>query len=409
MTTPRADRLELSEFASRRKALLGHLRGSVALILAGDYDAHLNVPYRPHPHFEYLTGVTDEPGAMLLLDPNHPIADRRVMLFLKPLNPEVEQWDGLRLPIGSALKSGTGIATIHRTTALPRFLGEAVRRSRKMACLHPLALHTQPVSPDLAIFRQVAERIPGATIEDRSTVLAEMRSVKSKGEIALMQKAIDITASGFEAVMQSLKPGQNEFDVQETIEHAYKTHGARSLAFRTISGGGINSTVLHYHANNAPLEDGDLICIDSGAQIGGYSADITRTLPVNGRFTKRQREVYEIVLKANLVAIKASVAGVTLGEIDAKAREVITKAGFGDAFMHGTGHHLGLETHDVSPDMPLREGAVITIEPGIYLPEEKIGIRIEDDVVVGKSAAKVLSTAIPKTVAEIEKAMGNRR
>jgi hypothetical protein len=156
------------------------------------------------------------------------------------------------------------------------------------------------------------------------------------------------------------------------------------------------------------LEDGDLILIDSGAVSGGYRADITRTLPINGKFSKRQREIYEIVLEAEEAAIKACKPGKRFAEIDQAARKVITKAGYGDAFIHSIGHHLGLETHDVSPDEPLRAGAVITIEPGIYLPDEKIGIRIEDDILITSKGHRNLSKDIPKAVKDIERVMKRR-
>src|SRR5262249_39988514 len=151
-------------------------------------------------------------------------------------------------------------------------------------------------------------------------------------------------------------------------------------------------------------------CVDSGAKWAGYSADITRTVPVNGRFTKRQRDVYEVVLKAEAAAIKAVKPGARISQIDAAARKVINGAGFGDYFIHGIGHHLGLDTHDITPmgDRPLRSGAVITIEPGIYIPGERLGVRIEDDVVVTRSGAQVLSAAIPKKVADLERIMRHR-
>jgi Xaa-Pro aminopeptidase len=220
-----------------------------------------------------------------------------------------------------------------------------------------------------------------------------------------MRQAIDITARGYEAALKTIRPGLTEFDVQEAIEHAYRTNGARGTAYRTIAGTGFNATVLHYHANDQPLADGDLICIDSGSEYLGYASDITRTFPVNGKFTPRQKEIYEIVLKAELAAIAVAKAGATFAQIDKAARDIIVKAGFGDSFIHGIGHHLGLEVHDITPAGPLPEGAVITIEPGIYLPDERIGIRIEDDILIGKGKSTVLSAMIPKTVTEIEKAM----
>ncbi len=394
-----------SEFSQRRRRLLKTLRDSIGVVFAGEGDHHLDSAYRPHAHFEYLTGIADEPGAILLLDPTNPVEARRSMVFLKPIDPEVDQWNGLRLPVGQALRERLGIQTVYRTTHFPRYLAEASRRAKRFACLHPLAMHTAPVSPDLDLFRKVVERTPGSVIVDQSQALPDMRSVKSKTELGMIQRAVDITTIGFKAALQFIRPGISEFDVQESIEHTYRTHGARRLAFGTIAGSGLNSTVLHYRANSRQLLAGDLLCLDSGAAFGSYSADITRTIPVSGKFTKRQRELYDIVLQANLAAVKASRPGATLMEVDAVARKVIRKAGYGDAFIHSIGHHLGIETHDASPDAPLREGAVITIEPGIYLPGEQIGIRIEDDVVVRKSGAKVLSSAIPRTADEIERAM----
>lgn len=403
------DSIPLTDFASRRSRLRAALKNSAGLIFSGSGDPHGE--FHPHPHFHYLTGITDEPDAILLLDPGNAVESRREMLFLRPLNPEVEKWDGYRMEVTAALRKKTGFTSIFRHDKLPMFLLEAARRNKSVACLHPLAQHTQSVSPDFALFKQLAERVPGLAIEDRSDALAQMRSVKSKNEIAMLQRAIDITAIGFENVLRAIKPGNNEFDVKETIEHTYRTNGATNLSFGTIAGGGFNSTVLHYRTNDQPLNDGDLIVIDSGCKWAGYSADITRTFPINGNFTKRQREVYEVVLAAQMAAIKAIRPGVRIAQIDAAARNIITKAGFGDYFIHGIGHHLGLETHDITPlgSPPLREGCVITIEPGIYIPQERLGVRIEDDVVVTKTGAKVLGAKIPKTVREIEKLLAKAR
>lgn len=400
-----ADRIPLGEHAARRKKVLGALKGAVGVLFAGDHDPHSPEPFRPHPHFEYLTGVADEPGAVLLLDPGNPVADRRAALLLAPLNPERERWDGYRATITRALRDRTGFEVIYRTDGLPRLLTAAAVRARRLACLHQPATYAQPVSRDLHLFRKVAERVAGVAIEDRTDLLPGLRSVKSAGEIALIQKAIDITSGGFDAMMRAVRPGLGEFEVQETIEHAYRTGGARAPAFPTIVGSGVNSTVLHYRANDRELADGDLVCVDSGAVFGGYAADVTRTVPVSGVFSKRQREIYEVVLKAEQAAIRAAKPGVTLARLDAVARRVITEAGFGDHFIHSIGHHLGLETHDAAPDEPLKAGAVITIEPGIYIQAEAIGVRIEDDVLVTDKGPRVLSAKIPKSVADIEKAM----
>ena len=407
--TPGAEpSIPLTEFASRRDALLKQLKNSVGLVFAGDQDPSLHHEWRPHPHFEYLTGITDEPGAALLLDPLHPVPARRVQLFLRPLNPEVEKWDGLRDTIASPLRARYGISTIFRTNALPRWLLESASRAKRLACLHPLAAHTAPASPDLAVFRESAARIPGCAITDESQLIPKMRARKSSREVAMVERALSISREGFLAAMRTIRPGISEFDVQEAMEHAYRTNGSRRTAYRTIAGTGLNATVLHYHANDATLEAGQLMVIDSGAAFGGYASDITRTFPVSGTFTARQRELYEIVLKAQAAAIAAIRPGATLSDFDRAARQVITKAGYGDWFIHGTGHHLGLEVHDASPDAPLAPGAIVTVEPGIYIPDERIGIRIEDDVLVTPNGRRVLGPAIPKTVAEIERAMAQR-
>lgn len=401
--------IPLATYAARRDAVLAALKDSVGLLFAGDLDASLHGEFRPHPHFQYLTGIVDEPGAVLLLDPLNPVEARRAILFLKPLNPELEKWDGFRDEISSKLKTRYGVATIMRTTAFARFLLEATRRAKRFALLHPLAAHVAPVSPDLEVFRKSAERIPGAGFVDHTQLLAAMRAAKGPEEIALMTRAAEITARGYDAVLAGLRPGLTEFDVQELAEHGYRANGARRPAYRTIAGGAFNATVLHYHANREPLADGDVVLLDSGAEYMGYACDVTRTFPVGGRFTKRQREIYEIVLEAQLAAIAATKAGTTFAAIDKAARDVIAKAGYGDAFFHGCGHHLGLEVHDVTPEGPIPENAVITIEPGIYLPEEKFGVRIEDDVLVTRKAGGVnLTAAIPKSVADVERAMARR-
>jgi Xaa-Pro aminopeptidase len=398
--------LPQSEYAARRRKLLASLRKSLGLVFAGEGGGD---HFRPHPHFEYLTGITDEPGAVLVLDPTHPVVSRRERLFLRPLNPEEDRWEGYRMEISQPLRERTGFEAVFRLNLLPRFVTESAARCKSLSCLHPLAQYNQPVSPDLDIFQKIAQRAPGMVIEDRSHLLAQMRAVKSKREVAMIQRAIDITAAGFDAGLKAIRPGMNEFQVQETIERAYRDRGSRRTSFSTIVGSGINSTVLHYGANDKTIEDGDLIVIDSGAVWNGYAADITRTVPANGRFTKRQREVYDIVLRAMEAAIKAVKPGAHLMRIDKVARDIIKKAGYGDCFIHGTGHHLGLETHDITPDEPLRAGAVITIEPGIYIPDERIGIRIEDDVLVTSTGSKVLSAMIPKKADAIERLMTDRR
>jgi Xaa-Pro aminopeptidase len=391
--------IALTEFAQRRERVLRQLAradNAIGLVLAGEGAGSLDQPFRANADFRYLTGIDDEPGAMLLLDPAHPVRSRRVQLYLRPLNPEVERWDGLREMVGQSLRKKYGVETILRTGAFGRFLLESARRSKRLACLHALASHNAPLSPDLAILRDSAARIPGAVVMDLSSVLPALRAVKSADEVRCIEHAGRITGLGFAAAREACRPGANEFDVQEAIEHAYRTNGSRALAFRTIAGGGVNGTVLHYHANDCPLRDGDLLVIDSGAAFGGYASDVTRTLAVSGRFTARQRLVYDTVLRAQSAAIRACRPGTHMSAVDRAARKIIEAAGFGDFFSHGIGHHLGLEVHDSDPATPLEPGMVVTIEPGIYIQSEAIGVRIEDDVLVTRGAPRVLTAHIPK-------------
>ncbi|MGY8752363.1 MAG: aminopeptidase P N-terminal domain-containing protein [Phycisphaerales bacterium] len=394
------------EYASRRAKVLKHLKGSAGLVFAGDADGHLESTWRPHAHFEYLTGITNESGAVLLLDPTNKVASRREILLLLSRDPEKEHWDGLRQSIGSALRKETGFGTIMRTPSLPMLLKDVASRVKQFATLMPTSGVGEEISKDLAMWNEVCSRTPECEIIDGSNCIPSLRSVKSQAEIYTIQEAVDMTAVGFANAMRLVAPGVNEYKVQATLEHGYAMAGGRGSAFPPIVGGGLNSTVLHYKENDQDLVDGDLVCIDSGAFHAGYGADISRTVPVSGKFSKRQKEIYEIVLHAEEAAIRSVKPGVTLSELDAVARKIITKAGFGDYFIHSIGHHLGLETHDTcGPVSPLKKGAVITIEPGIYLPDEAIGIRIEDDIAVTPKGYKNLSKAIPKTVSAIEQAM----
>lgn len=396
------------EFATRRARVLQALKGFTGLVFAGTCDGSLGTVWRPHPHFSYLTGITTEPGAVLLFDPKNPVASRREALFLLPRDPEKEQWDGQREPIGSDLRNETGITTILRTGSIASVLSEVVSRSSRFATLMPSASINEGVSQDLELFQKVSQRTPECEIVDMSMMIPTLRSVKTATEIATIQQAVDITASGFANALSFVKAGVNEYQVQATLEHGYAMAGGRGSAFPPIVGSGFNSTVLHYTENDQDLEGGDLVCIDSGALYKGYGADISRTVPVSGKFTKRQREIYSLVLKAEEAAIRLVKPGVTFAELDAVARAIITKAGYGDYFIHGIGHHLGLETHDACGSWaPLKKGAVITIEPGVYIPEESLGVRIEDDIVVTAKGNKNLSRAIPKSISAIEKAMNN--
>lgn len=395
--------IEIKEYASRRERVLKALNGAAAVVFAGEASGH--GAFRADRHFHYLTGIRDEFGAALLFDPSAEDPKRRIVLFLRPQNPELERWDGFRDSISAALRTKHGFTSVMRTTHLPGALTGAAKRTKKLACLHHFAVYPAPASADLEAYRKVADRVPGVSITDQTQLLPALRASKSAAEIKLLEQAVDATAAGYEAALKIIKPGANESEVQFALESAYRKHGGNTDGYESIVASGINGTVLHYRANDQQLKAGDLLVIDSAAAVGGYTADVTRTYPVSGKFSSEQREVYEIVLKSLLAGIKLAQPGVRLHEIDAATRDIINSAGFEDAYIHGAGHPIGLDVHEVPPDGLLRPGMVITIEPGIYLPDRNFGVRIEDDIVITAKGNRNLTEGIAKTVKEVESLM----
>lgn len=398
----RGDAISVTEFQRRRNDVLKALKGAAAVVFAGEGSPPLLGKWRPDPHFYYLTGLDSEAGAAVLFDPSAENPKRRIVLFLRPLNIEKERWDGYRDPIGSALKARTGFDTIMRSDALPLALTGAARRTKQLMCLHTFTVFPAEVSPDLSMFRKVCERVATAKIEENVNLLPSMRAIKSPAELKLMRKAVEITAAGYAAAAKVIRPKASEDFVSQTLDQAYRRGGAQGVAYNNIVGSGISGTVLHYNDCTGTLEKGDLLVIDSGCAYKNYASDVTRTYPVGGTFSSEQRDVYEVVLAAQLASIKAAKAGVTFTDVDEAARQVIDKAGYGDAYIHGIGHQLGIQVHDAAPDGPLQPGMVITIEPGIYLPDKKFGVRIEDDILILRRGNENLTAAIPKKAAEVE-------
>lgn len=395
--------IRLEEYAARRAAVLKAIKPGIGVVLAGDASASLHGLFKADSAFYYLTGIAAEPGAAVLFDPTHPDPQRRCVLFLKPRNPELEAWDGIRPGLTAELRRQTGFTKIMRTNYLATALTDALRRSKQACCLHKFSVYDAPPSGDLALFRKVAERIPGVSIIDRTNLIPTLRANKSRAEVAHIRKAIDITWEAHQALLRELRPGVSERRLQQALELTWSSLGATGPAYNSIVGSGINSTVLHYHANDQVAKDGDVLCVDAACSYAGYAADITRTYPVSGKFTREQRKVYDVVLQAQQAAIRAVRPGAWFHEIDAVAREIIERAGYGDYYIHGIGHPLGIDVHDAMPDGPLKPGQVLTIEPGIYIPDTGIGIRIEDDVLVTANGHRNLSADIPRDAGDIER------
>lgn len=400
--------IDIDVFKARREALMESLDGGVA-VLYGATDVGSGIVkanFIQESSFYYLTGIS-EPGAALIMAPGeHPFKE---FLYLQPRNPEDETVNGRREPLGDAMNEATGFDRVSRINVLPRHLTAMLQRSKKAVFLGPIVSATADKPKSLSILQSGQARVPGTSLENMAHLIPEMRRVKDAQEIEQIQKAVNVTGKGIVDAMKSVEPGMLEFQLQSIVEHAYEMEGAQFLGFSTILGWGPNSTVLHYGQNDQPIEETGLILIDTGAAWQHYSADVTRTIPVRGTFSARERELYELVLKAADAAIqKVQVGADYYNDVHMTAKSVLDEAGYGEYFIHGTGHFLGLDVHDVGEyDLPLKAGVVITVEPGIYIPEEGIGIRIEDDVLVTKDGPVVLSRHIPRTVQEIESAMAN--
>lgn len=391
------------EFQARRERVMQALEGSVGLVFAGEQKGE---DFACDPCFAYLTGITSEPGAALLLDPKGENPDRRCVLFLKSRDPELEAWDGYRDPINAALKERHGFTTVMRLPSLPMLFTNAARLRKRVSCLMPLGKFGGSASPDLAAFRKMGEVIPGLAIDDKTNVLASMRAIKSEAELGLMKAAMHATHLGHAAAARAMRPGTTEAHVQRVLTRAFEDAGADGHAYGPIVGTGANSCVLHYRANNAPILANQVLCLDAGAKVKGYCADVTRTFPVSGKFTDRQRDVYNLVLEAMEASIAAVKPGVFMHEVNAATLAVFKKANMLDSYLHGIGHQLGLETHDITPDGPLQPGMVITVEPGLYLAAEAIGVRIEDDILVTQNGYENLTRDIPKTAKDVEQMVG---
>lgn len=266
----------------------------------------------------------------------------------------------------------------------------------------------------------VRDALPQADLKDVTATIDAMRQIKSPGELELLRKAVDVSVNAQLGAMQYMRPDLFEYQVAARMKEIHEMGGCSREAYAPIVGTGFNSTVLHYSALNAQISDGDVVVVDVGGEYGRYAADITRTLPANGKFTPRQREIYEIVLGAQNAALAAVKPGARLYGGTGSLQQIVTdyfsthghdKEGraLNRYYIHGVSHHLGLDVHDPGDrDRPLEPGMVVTVEPGIYIPEEKLGVRIEDDVLVTKDGYTLLTSRLPRSPDEVEKAMAQK-
>lgn len=376
------------EFAERRAKLQKDLDGVVVLF---GWTESPDEVYRVYQNtsFYYLSGF-EEPGAIVLITP------KSETLFVQPRNERKERYNGKRVAAADPDAS--------QRTGFREVLGVEKFESRLSKALEdagPIyALLNDPSTPKL---RALA---PMRDVKEASPLIAKLRMVKSDAEVAAIRYATDVSMRAHLASWKRLQPGTHEYNAAATFTQVLSDAGCERHAYEPIFGSGPNSTVLHYNANRRKMDQGEVIVIDAAASCGGYASDITRSLPISGRFTARQRQVYEVVLGSLKAAATAIKPGVTLAEMTALAKKYMDDhGGYGKYFLHGIGHHVGLDVHDLSTNDPLKPGAVVTLEPGIYIAEENLGIRIEDVVLITPQGAQVLSGALPKEASEVEKAM----
>jgi Xaa-Pro aminopeptidase len=403
--------VNLAATAARRLALLQRLPPGVAVIPAAtprdlETDVLQDGDFRQDDDFFYLTGLETADAVLVLARGQG--ASALTVLVLPPRNPGEERWTGLRLGPGPRAAELSGIPAVLSSKSLDSLRADLMARYRG-----PIYTVARSPGDDTTLAARWA-RQDQRELTSLAPVLDSMRVVKDADEVARLRRAARITAEAEKAAMRVMKPGLREYQVEATIEYTFRDLGADRLGFPSIVGSGPNSTTLHYDANRRTIEDGDLVVMDIGAEYGQYTADVTRTVPANGRFTPRQRAIYDLVLAAQQAALDAIRPGVRLTELDGIARRYLREHG-GDLcrprtcdayFVHALSHWLGMRVHDVGDyQLTLEPGMVFTVEPGVYLTDENLGVRIEDDVLVTPSGYELLSGGAPRAAAEVESLM----
>ncbi len=434
------DRLPPSFHAGRRKLLLDSMQPhSIALFLAGPERTRANdIDYEFHqdPNFYYLTGCLEPGAALMLFEKPFTLTNGRSVrevLFVRDRNPAQETWTGRRLgPEGANAVLKVEVAL--SIDSLPAMLSNVLSRMESEGTVPMLYYdqHTEKIrepllggrliQSDSTLRDMITERYPNLRLASLRTSLAALREVKSSEELTLMRRAISISNEAHNRVIHESRPGWFEYQLQALAESVFTNHGAEYTAYPCIVGSGPNSTILHYETNRRKTKTGDFIEMDMGAEYHGYAADVTRSFPISGKFTREQRAIYSLVLEAQDSGIAVCLSGARFRSAHSAALRVITRgllklgiikdsSEYRKYFMHGTSHYLGLDVHDAGAYGPLRPGNVLTVEPGIYIAEGSpcdkkwwnIGCRIEDDILITDHGPVNLSSGSPRTIPELEK------
>ena len=404
--------------------------GGLAVFNSNDIypiSADSTLPFAQHRDIFYLSGINQE-ESILLLFPNAPKPEHREILFIKKTNELIAVWEGQKL----TQKQATGLSGIQTVCWLDDFeaMFETLAHEAKVFYFNTNEHYRAKVETQTRedrFIKWAKAKFPSHPNEKSNFILQKLRSVKDAEEIDQIKNAIDITEKGFRRVLPFIKPGVWEFEIEAEYAHEFLKNRSDGFAYTPIIASGKNCNVLHYIDNNKQCQSGDLILMDVGATYGNYASDMTRTVPISGKFTTRQRAVYDAVLRVEKAAMELLVPGILIKEYHQEIGQIMTdeliglgllnqvtvknqdpeKPAYKKFFMHGTSHHLGLDTHDYGlVDQPLHANMVLTVEPGIYIPEEGFGIRIEDDVVTQEKGPPInLMKNIPKTADEIEHLM----
>lgn len=426
----RYDKIDARLFVENRQRFTQKLKpNALAVFNSNDImpsNADGTMKFIQNKNLFYLSGV-DQEESILVLFPNAFNPAHREMLFLKETNEHVARWEGEKLDKKQAT-AVSGIKSVFWLTEFDRIMKDVMSQAEYvyLSGNEHLRSTTEVETREDRFRKSFTAQYPLHNYQRSEPIMHTLRGVKSDIEIGLLQKASDINTKAFNRILKVMKPGMNEYELEAEFIHEYVRHGSTGFSYEPIIAGGVNATILHYVENNQPIKDGDLVLFDCGCWYANYASDVTRAYPANGKFTQRQKDLYNAVLRVQ----KASLAMLRPGnQLHAYHKEVgnlmtdeLLQLGLIDKtdvknqdpnwpaykkyFMHGTSHHIGLDVHDSgSWTDNMMVGNAFTCEPGLYIPEEGIGIRIEDDIIIGKKENLNMTSGIPKEVEEIEAAM----
>jgi Xaa-Pro aminopeptidase len=427
------DRIENSLYISNRRKFSSIMeKGTLAVFNSNDIypiSADSTMPFQQHRDILYLSGV-DQEESILVIFPNCSNEKHREVLFLRETNEHIAIWEGEKLTKEEAFKV-SGIKTVYWLNQFETIFKQMMAEAKGIYINtnEHLRANTEVETREDRFIKKIRMDYPAHQVHKSAPIMHSIRSVKEQVEIDLMQKACKITEAGFRRLLKFIKPGVWEYEIEAELAHEFLRNRSKGFAYTPIVASGKNACVLHYIENNKQCHDGDVILLDVGAEYANYSSDLTRCVPVNGRFTDRQKKVYNAVLSVKKQAEQLLVPGTIMAEYHKEVGRImegeLIKLGLIDStdiknqnpdwpaykkyFMHGTSHFLGLDTHDVGLwSEPIRAGMVFTCEPGIYIPEEGLGIRLEDDLVVMANGAPFnLMRDIPLEADEIEELMNS--